>query len=145
MKKIQNAIDELFKVRQNLKMLKAEDVKLGTLIKAYMLEHGIDEIEAKTAYAVISQRPYPIIDPEQYLEALDEDWDKFYASISVRIDEDAKTGRKGARSYLGKEQIEAISESDDVPVLNIRKLEASSRQTPNPKNMKVKNVKVHMA
>ena len=145
MKKIQNAIDELLKVRQDLKVLKAEDAKLGTFIKAYMLEHGIDEIEAKTAYAVISQRPYPIIDPEQYLEALDEDFDKFYASVSVRIDEDQKTGRKGARSYLGKEDIEAISESEDVPVLNIRKLNASNRQNPNIKNMKVKSLKTHMA
>ena len=134
---ITNAIDELFKVRQDLKMLKVKDTELGTSIKAYMLDHGLDEIEAKKACASISMRPYPIIDPEEYLEALDGDIDKLLASVTVRIDEDEKAGRDGARTYLGKRVLDEIKEEVEVPVLNIKLVGATAKKPKINKHTKV--------
>lgn len=125
---IKTAIDELFEVRQDLKILKAKDTELGTSIKAYMIDNGLDEIEAKKAYALISMRPYPTIDPEEYLEALNGDIDKLLASVTVRIDEDERDGRDGARTYLGKRALDEIKEDVEVPVLNIKPVSVTAKK-----------------
>ena len=114
------AIDEYFRVNNEIKLLEAEKSSLATTIKQYMENHGLDVVEAKKAQAVYSTREVKEIDPEAYWEAIDGDVDKLLASVTVRMD--PKSDRAGARSYLGADDIETICGTINVPVLNVKKL-----------------------
>lgn len=131
LKGLKNAIDRIFEVRQDLKRAKSEDTELGTSIKDLMLAQRLDQVEGTRAQANISRRPVYKIDPEAYYEALGGDLDKFMASVIVRMDDDPKTGRAGAKSFLGKNIIEEISDVEEIPVLNIKKLTKSKNTKTN--------------
>ena len=115
-----NAIDEYFRVNNEIKLLEAEKGELGTAIKKYMSDHNLDVLEGKKAQAIYSTREGKEIDPEAYWEAIDGDVDKLLASITVRMD--PKGDKAGARSYLGEDDITAICGAINIPVLNVKKL-----------------------
>jgi hypothetical protein len=117
------AVDELFRVRNEIKLLMKVDEELSKGIKIHMQENGLDVIEAKKSQAEFLTRENRSIDPEQYLEALDGDMDKLLSSVTVRIDIDKKNDRAGARSYLGEQQLNDISAVTRGPVLSVKKLE----------------------
>lgn len=135
---IKKTIDELYDIRQEIKKLKSSDTELSTFIKVYMLERDLDEIESQSAVASIGIRPLPHIDPESYYESLDNDIDKLLASVTVRIDEDRNTGRLGARSFLGNEELKEIVTAEDIPVLSIKRINKTKQiSAKKPSNIKI--------
>jgi len=119
---IKNAMEELYDVRQQIKMLKSTEEELSFTVKNWMQENELDEVEGKTTYAELNMRPYRVIDPEEYWEILEGDIDKFLETVNVRLENDKRTGRLGASNYLSEEQIADISEISEVPVLSVKKL-----------------------
>jgi hypothetical protein len=128
--KIKKAIDELYRIRQELKMIKTQDYDVSTAIKLYMAEGRLDRIEATLAYAELSFRPYNTVDAEAYFEAIDRDIDKLLATANIRLE--PVDDRPGARSYLGEDTIKEITIETKVPVLNIKKIKqgTSTKHTP---------------
>jgi cellobiose phosphorylase len=122
LKTIKKTVDELFNIRQEIKMNKNEEEELVGTVKQFMLENDLDVLEGTQAYVEMSMRPRATIDPESYYEKLEEDWDRFCETISVRNSTDKKTGKLGARKYLGEEEILEISEVTEVPVMRVKLL-----------------------
>jgi len=114
------AVDELFRVKNEIKLLEAEHTELKDTITQYMSDHSLTSIDGRKAQAIYSVREGNEIDPEGYWEALQGNVDKLLASVTVRMD--PKGDKMGARSYLGEEDIISISNPVEIPVLRIKKL-----------------------
>ena len=116
------AIDELHRVKNELKLLEAEHTELADTIKQYMTDHNLDTAGGKLAQAILTIRENKELDPEAYWEVLEGDVDKLLASVSVRIEANPKTGRAGARSFVGEDTIDSICSVTEIPVITIKKL-----------------------
>lgn len=128
--KVKKAIDELFRIRQEIKMLKSDDSEMAASIKLFMLENKLDAIEGTLARAELSIRPYVTVDPEAYFDAIDQDIEKLLATATIRLDPDKEKDRPGARSYLGADTIKEITVETQIPVLNIKKQKGTKKKTP---------------
>jgi hypothetical protein len=134
---ILKAIDELYRTREERKILQMKEEQLSDAIKDHMMREGLESIETKEHCALLSMRSGGAIDPEAYYESLDEDFDKFLATVSVRKETNKKTGKLGADYYLSKETLESITDPTDVAALRITKITEMPAQKPAPK-LKVK-------
>jgi hypothetical protein len=130
---IQKAIDELYRTREERKILQTKEEQLSDSIKEHMLREGLEEIETKEHCASLSIRSSGSIDPEAYYEALDEDVDKLLATVSVRKESNKKKDTVGADYYLSKEEIESITEPVDISALRITKIAELPKQKAAPK------------
>lgn len=122
------AIDELFRKKTEMKMLKADIDELSSTVKKFMSDHGLDIIEGKKAQAIYSTREGNEIDPEAYFDAIGGDVDKLLSSVTVRMD--PKDDYSGARSFLGEDDISSICHTVDIPVLRIKKLAPMKVEAP---------------
>jgi hypothetical protein len=130
---IQKAIDELYRTREERKILQMKEEQLSDAIKNHMMQEGLELIETKEHCALLSIRLGGAIDPEAYYEALDEDFDKFLETVSVRKETNKKKGAIGADYYLSKETIESITSPVDISALRITKITEVPEQKPAPK------------
>lgn len=139
---ILKAIDRAFYLRNQISILEAEKKELTDTIKKYMKDNDLKTVEAQEAQAEYGVREPTIIHPEEYLEALDGDLDKLLASVTVRINQTGE--QKGARSYLGEEELEAISDFSEIPTLRLTRRKETTKEeapkkivTPRPRNRRV--------
>jgi hypothetical protein len=119
---VTKAIDELYRVRNDLKLLEAQEKELADTIKQFMIGHEVDSVQAKKAEAVITMKELREVDPEAYFEAIDGDVDKLLASVKVRVEANKKKDLAGADSYLGQEELNSICSVVEVASLSIKKL-----------------------
>jgi len=119
---ISKAIDELYRVRNEKKILESTESELVETIKTYMVDHEVRELEGKKAGAILTIREQRTIDPEAYFEAINGDVERLLASVNVRMDPDKKHDRAGAKSYLGEVDLKAISSVTYIPSLSVKKL-----------------------
>ena len=119
---VTKAIDELYRVRNDLKLLEAQEKELADTIKQFMIGHEVDSVQAKKAEAVITMKELREVDPEAYFEAIDGDVDKLLASVKVRVEANKKNDLAGADSYLGQEELNSICSVVEVASLSIKKL-----------------------
>ena len=80
---VRQAIDRLYVVREELKMLRSEETLLKTSISDFMEDNELEAIEAAKAEARMEYRPYPNVDPEGAFEALGEDMEKFFHDVEI--------------------------------------------------------------
>lgn len=118
------AVDELFKIRAERKVLEAQEAELADTIKTFMLEHDVTTLEGRKALAQLIMRDQKTIDPEAYFDALNGDVEKLLATVTIRIDTDKKNDRLGAKAFLGEEDIRLISSFTKSASLTVKKLEA---------------------
>jgi hypothetical protein len=130
---IQKAIDELYRTREERKILLMKEEQLSDAIKDHMTREGLESIETKEHCALMSIRSGGAINPEAYYEALNEDFDKFMATVSVRKETNRRTGKPGADYYLSKEMLEYVSEPTETVALRITKITEVPEQKPAPK------------
>lgn len=123
------AIDELYRLRNEVKLLEAAEKELADTIKRYMIEHDLDSIEGRKAEALMTVKELREIDPEAYFDAIDGDTDKFIASVKVRVEADKKKDKAGANSFLGQEELNSICSTTEVVSLSIRKLKSVPTST----------------
>jgi hypothetical protein len=124
---VQKAIDKVMVLRQEIKMLKSEEDQLASTIKDFMNQNNLGTIETHTTLAEFCIRSGGVIDPEAYYEALEEDFDKFLDTVSVRKETNNKSGKRGADYYLSIEDIETISIPTEAAVLYIKPLSQKSK------------------
>ena len=129
---IQKAIDELYRVREERKILQMKEEQLSDAIKDHMIREGIESIETREHCALMTVRSGGAIDTEAYYEALGENLDKFISTVSVRKETNKKTGKLGADYYLSKETIELITEPSDTVALRVFKLVEVPESKPAP-------------
>lgn len=135
---ILQAVDELCRVRAERKILEEKEEQLSDTVKDYMVRRQLREIETDEHLATMSVRSGGEIDPEDYYEALDGDFDKFISTIKVRK-ETKKNGQVlGADYYLSKEQLEEITRPTTSYALRIKRL---SEEVPIPKPVAKTKVK----
>jgi hypothetical protein len=130
---IQKAIDELYRLREERKILLMKEEQLSDAIKDHMLRGGIESIETKEHCALITVRAGGALDPESVLELLRGNMEKFLAIVSVRKTGDKNKGIKGADYYLSKEDIESITEYSEIVALKISKLAEIPEEEPKAK------------
>jgi hypothetical protein len=120
---VSKAIDRVRQNRIEQKMLKEEEEQLVTVIKEFMSTNSLETIETHTSVAEFVKRIGGAIDPEAYYEALEEDFDKFLETVSVRKETNKKNGNVGADYYLSKEKIEEICVPTETTVLYVKALQ----------------------
>lgn len=119
---VTKAIDELYRVRNEMRLLEAAEKELADTIKQFMIGHDVDSIQAKKAEAVITMKELREVDPEAYFDAIDGDTDKLLASVKVRVEANKKKDLAGADSYLGQEELNSICSITEVASLSVKKL-----------------------
>lgn len=138
---IKNAIDELYRLREERKISMEKEEQLSDSIKHYMREEGLESIETNEHCALLSVRAGGTVSPEALLEILDGNLDKFCAIVSVRKTGDKKKGTKGADYFVSKEELESITEYSEVVALKISKIalapeEAKPKVAQKPRKVK---------
>ncbi len=134
---ILKAVDELYRIREERKILQMKEDQLSDAIKDHMIREDLEEIETKEHRALLSLRSGGAINPEAYYEALNENFERFLETVSVRKETNKKTGKVGADYYLSKEILESITDPTDIVASRITKLTEVPEQKPTPK-LKVK-------
>lgn len=129
---IQKAIDELYRVREERKILQMKEEQLSDAIKDHMLREGIESIDTREHSALLSVRAGGDIDPEAYYEALGENLDKFMSTVSVRKVTVKRTGKLGADYYLSKETIDSLMEFTETVALKVSKITEIPESKPAP-------------
>ena len=132
---LEKTVDELFEVRQELKVLKRRDEQLSDALKTTMKENGLSIIETSEHCAVLEPRSGGAIDPRAFFEALGKSIRKFFACVTVR--KETKENKTGADFYLSKEAIDNIIEPTETVALRITKLTDASSKKPTS-NQKVR-------
>jgi hypothetical protein len=118
------AIDELYRLRNEIKLIEAEEKEMADTVKRYMVEHDLDSIEGRKAEAQLTMKELREIDPEAYFDALDGDTDKFISSVKVRVEANKKKDQAGANSFLGQEELNSICSITEVASLSVKKLKS---------------------
>jgi hypothetical protein len=116
------AIDELYRLRNEIKLLQAAEKETADTVKRYMVEHDLNSIEAKKAEAVLTIKELREVDPEAYFDAIDGDTDKLLASVKVRVEANKSKDLAGADSFLGQEELNSICSVTEVASLSVKKL-----------------------
>jgi hypothetical protein len=132
---VKNSIEELYRVRQQLKLFEKSEAEITDAVKVFMFDNEITLIGGTTVQARLFERPQHIVNPEEFLEALGGDVDPLFKTCTIRLDGNAKKGTKGVRDYLGNDVIEAISNTVWVPVLAVEKLKPQEETRPNQRRM----------
>ena len=132
---MEKTVDELFDVRQELKVLKRRDEQLSEALKTSMKQNGLSIIETNEHCAVLEPRSGGAIDPRAFFEALGKSIRKFFACVTLR--KESKGEKTGADYYLSKEAIDNITEPTEIIALRITKLADAPAKKPAP-NQKVK-------
>jgi hypothetical protein len=127
-----NAIDRLYRVRAERKILQEEERQLGEALKKRMQQNGWESLETDEHQVVLESRSGGPISPLAFFKALGRDFKKFISAVSVR--KETKDEKLGADYYLSKEAIEAITKQGESSVaLRVKKLPANVKQTVQPK------------
>jgi hypothetical protein len=134
---VTKAIDELYRIRAERKMLEAKEEQLGNAIKNYMKSVNLVEVETREHRAIFSTRIGGAIDPEAYYDVLD-DFDKFIETVIIRKETNKEKGLLGADRYLGKEEIENITIPTETPVLRIVRLNKVESPNKDKESNKIK-------
>jgi len=122
---IQKAIDETFRLRKEIAMLKAQEAGLSETIKNYMEKSGLHVIETDKVSAEYAERPQMTVNPDKLYDALETDWMKFISCVSARLEPNQGKQLRGVRDYLGEEDIKKISKITNVQVLSLKAVAAA--------------------
>jgi hypothetical protein len=126
---VTKAIDKIITLRAEISVLKDEETQLSDSVKDYMKTNDLEQIETNKTLAEFTIREGGAIDPESYYEALDEDFDKFLQTISVRKETNKKSGKLGADYYLSIEDLRTITIPTETPVLSVKPAKKSTGLT----------------
>jgi hypothetical protein len=126
---VTKAIDKIITLRAEISVLKDEETQLTDSVKDYMKANDLEQIETSKTLAEFTIREGGAIDPESYYEALDEDFEKFLQTISVRKETNKKSGKLGADYYLSIEEMRNITIPTETPVLSVKPAKRASGLT----------------
>jgi|WetSurMetagenome_2_1015567.scaffolds.fasta_scaffold1049150_1 hypothetical protein len=126
---VTKAIDKIITLRAEISVLKDEETQLTDSVKDYMKANDLGQIETSKTLAEFTIREGGAIDPESYYEALDEDFEKFLQTISVRKETNKKSGKLGADYYLSIEDLRNITIPTETPVLSVKPAKKSTGLT----------------
>jgi hypothetical protein len=121
---ITNAIDETFRLRKEIEMLKTQEAGLSETVKDYMESTGVHSIETTKTVAEYTERSKMVVDADKLYDALETDWTRFISCMSVRLEPNKKKGLRGAREFMGEEDLAKISKVDVSQVLSVKSLPA---------------------
>jgi len=127
-------IEEGLALEEKIKPYADRLKEVKAILKDDLKGNNLDSAEGKTAVAVLIKKKKYIVDGPAYWDLVDGDPDKILSVVNFRLD--PKDGKMGIRSFIGDEDLKAISSIEEEVALSI-KPKSKSKEVPVPLSQKI--------